>query len=207
MKKTIIAIAASVLFALSGTASADTIFSETFDAGLGGWVAEDNNSDGYTWEHNANSGWNLTGGSGGFAMADSYSSWADDWYDTLVSPVINVDGFSSVTLSAAVSYQHDTEGGYADVSYSVDSGATWIALHDWTDTFQGEIAWGIALTPGTTELMLAFEYYQPEWSYYEFQVDDVVVSGTASAVPVPAAFWLLGTGVAALHGFRRRQRA
>lgn len=203
MKKTILFLSIILMFALSMNAQAAEIYSETFSSGLGDWTAEDYNYDGYTWDHNNNPSWNFTGGSGGFAMADSYSNYADNWYDALISPVIDVTGITSLTVSAQISYQHDTDGGYADVSYSTDNGTTWTPLDEWTATYQGAASWDIDLDAGVTDFMLAFEYYQPEWSYYEYQVDDVMVEG--SAVPVPAAIWLLGSGLLGLIGLKRKK--
>ncbi len=202
MKRAILFLSMILLFALSMSVQAAEIYSENFNSGLGDWTAKDNNYDGYTWEQNNNSSWNFTGGSGGFAIADSYSSWADDWYDTLVSPIIDVTGMTDLTVSAQISYQHDTEGGYADVAYSTDNGATWKPIDEWTETYQGAASWNIDLDTGVTGFMLAFEYYQPEWSYYEYQVDDIVVEG--SAVPLPVAVWLLGSGILGIMGLRKR---
>ena len=203
MRRSILLLTAFFVLAVAPMAHADVIFTEAFSSGLGNWTVNDNNYDDYTWGYCSNGSWNFTGGSGGFAMADSYNSWADGWYDTLVSPVIDVTGFTNLTVSAQISYQHDTEDGYADVSYSVDNGTTWTPLQEWTATYQGAASWEIALDAGTTDFMLAFEYYQPEWSYYEYQVDDVVVE--SAAVPLPAGLWLMCTGLLGLIGLRKRQ--
>ncbi len=202
MNKIVVFFLTLLLLGVTVNVSADVIYTETFDSGLGNWTVEDYNADGYTWEHNNNPSWNFTGGSGGFAMADSYSSYANDWYDALISPVIDVTGYSNITVSANVSYQHDVEDGYADVSYSVDNGSSWTPLEEWTATYQGTASWDITLDAGSTDVMLSFEYYQPAWSYYEYQVDDVRVDGAASAVPVPSALWLLGAGLIGLTGLR-----
>ena len=205
MKKMLTAILMALFIGTAANAGAATIFTETFDSGLGNWSVQDNNYDDVTWEYSDVSVWNLTGGSGGFAIADSYTLWPDNgWYDALVSPVIDVTGMGDLTVSANISYQHDVDGGYADITYSVDGGSTWLALAEYTATYQGAVSFDITLDSGTTTLQLSFEYYQPETSWYEYQVDNVMVEGTASSVPVPGAFLLLATGLATLAAARRQ---
>ncbi len=87
-------------------------------------------------------------------------------------------------------------------------------------------SWGSNITPGgTTDVMAAFTnppVFDPNEHYYAFVaggsvipltvaidlvVNDETGAGDVGAVPIPAAVWLFGSGIAGLLGITRRKRA
>lgn len=89
------------------------------------------------------------------------------------------------------------------------SGTYWVALH--VDPYQGNgLSWTIAKDGTYPDSRVRRGYDSPTWMtdwywtgwYYEhaFKLE-------GAPVPIPGAIWLLGSGVAALVGFRRTRQA
>ena len=208
MKKFLVILGAVIfLFGLTGSASADILFQEDFDGsgpGFNTWTIEDYNGD-ESWE--AADGWgNLVPPHTGYAAgAEAWYSWSG-MNDVLWSPSINVSGYENITLTTGVGVV-DSSGCYeyaAILLYAED----WTASREWTswsdEDYTNEAAsWDITgFLEGATSFKVGFWFYADSDSYGYFGADNIEVTG--NPVPVPAAVWLLGSGLIGLAGVRRK---
>ncbi len=149
---------------------------EHFDSGTlpAGWTIV-NNATTCAWNFtNLEGVGNLTGGSGFSAEAASDHCGIGTYMDTsLVSPVVDFTGHSSVTLQ--FKYDYYNLGDTADVDVSPDGGTTWINIVSWTSSQRGPATFTqdvSAQLAGMSQAQVRFHYYNANWAWW-WQVDDV----------------------------------
>ncbi|MER7930082.1 carboxypeptidase regulatory-like domain-containing protein [Streptomyces sp. NPDC096057] len=163
---------------------------ETFD-GTGapdGWSVT---GSGHTWRFDDPGGrGNLTGGSGGFAIADS-GYFADGQRTSLVSPVLDLTGQDTPAIRFDTFYRKFSDASKADVDLSVDGGTTWSTVwhRDTVSAGPGTQSVALPAAAGKSSVRARFRYTGDN-AYY-WQVDDVAFGGMTCA-PVPGAL-LYGT--------------
>ncbi len=157
------------------------LFSEGFESGAlpAGWNNVNNGGD-CVWAFNDPGGvGNLTGGSGGFAMADSDACGMGTTMDTeLRTPVMDLSGLGSVS----VEFDHDFNdlGGLDTVRVDVSTNGGGI----WTNAWEiagvdanGHVVVDItALAAGQANVVVRFRYIAPGWDWW-WEVDNVIVIG------------------------------
>ncbi|MFJ9906243.1 carboxypeptidase regulatory-like domain-containing protein [Streptomyces sp. NPDC101152] len=163
---------------------------ETFD-GTGapdGWSVT---GSGNTWRFDDPAGrGNLTGGSGGFAIADS-GYFADRQNTSLVSPVLDLTGYDTPAVRFDTFYRRFSDASKADVDLSVDGGKVWSTVwhHDTVSAGPGPQSVALPAAAGKSTVRVRFRYTGDD-AYY-WQVDDVAFGGMTCA-PVPGGL-LYGT--------------
>jgi hypothetical protein len=195
------------MLALAPAAQADVVFQENFDGngpGFSAWTIEDGPDTGYTWVEQ-DAFWNYSGGSGYCAAADSDFDYAA--YDDKLSYAIDISGYTDLAMTVNVGYLNSDWGeGYEAVGYIlgyVDGNPVSTTI----DFFSGDYPDGdpqpydLSFADGASTLDLTFQFVTDGGGY--FMVDDIEITG--SPVPVPAAVWLLGSGLLGLVGMRKRQ--
>jgi hypothetical protein len=124
-------------------------------------------------------------------------------------------GVISSVIFTVNSSQAGWYGGYLDDSVSVSSGETyWIGIYSDKDRLNNSIGWIGSYFTDDENAEIAGEYVNngtiddPEWDGpYRDMKPMLRFYGSPSAVPIPAAFWLLGSGLFGLFGLRRRRRS
>jgi hypothetical protein len=160
------------------------LLNETFDSGStpAGWTVVNNGSD-CDWRFDNPGGrTNQTGGTGGFAIADSDYCGSGGFMDTeLRTPAMNCSAMSSVALQFNYDYYNLSDT--ADVDVSVNGGDSWTNVWTRSSSDRGPAQSSIDLTSiaaGQANVMVRFRYYDAYWAWY-WQVDNVKVVGTCTA--------------------------
>ena len=126
------------------------------------------------------------------------SSWGGKKYEEINHPeILKVEFDQKVYLSKIYLTDLFIENGYSEKGiYSLDGGSSWTLFSAATDSGNGELT--ISLNSATLVQYLLFTAPFPRKHDYTLAKLDV------SAVPIPAAAWLLGPGVLGLILIRRR---
>ncbi len=210
MKMINLTIAASVL-AISSSASANSL-----QPRLGGLAFYDDVA-GLTWLADAN--YAQTSSYAG-ALSDGRMTWqaANDWAASLT-----VDGVSGWRLADTL--QPDTSCGFQSGSVSYGYNCTGSEMGNLFYNVLGNVAYSLTNTGPFTNVQ-SFYFSATEqspngngaWGFDmsngvqigSYKFDDryawAVQSGDVSPVPVPAAVWLLGSGLIGLVGFAKRKK-
>ncbi len=151
-----------------------------------GWTVEDLAGDGLVWVFDDPMQIsNLTGGTGGFAEANSMLAAPSADIDTaLVSPVLDATAMTNVTLSYRQIF--DTFGSSAGaVEVSADGGTTWTVVHEVTsfvieDAVTLDVSEQLA---GSDAARVRFRYVDPPETDLFWQVDDVFL-GSRTCEPL-----------------------
>jgi hypothetical protein len=155
-----------------------------------GWEVVDNVGDGVEWVFNdPGDRGNLTpGGSGGFAIVDSYFGGYYDVDSELRTPVLNLSGQSGLKLRFATDFNifavYPPE--VADVDVTLNGGGSWTNVFRRTEAqgdFNATVELPLPMLDGQPQAQLRFRYYN---AYYDswWQVDNVKL-GVPVAPPVP----------------------
>jgi len=162
-----------------------TILSTDFSSGLpAGWTVLDNYYTGAIWRFDNPCAFsNATGGSGAFAIADSDCA-GEVWMDTdMVTPVMDLSGYTNVVLEFKSDLMICTTE-KADVDVRVN-GSAWVNVWRRTVDDYGPKTYRIHLPQADNQpsLEARFHYYN---AYYDYLwcVDDVNVTAI-STTPVP----------------------
>jgi len=155
---------------------------EDFENGLPqGWAVIDNAGTGAEWRFDdPGVRGNLTGGTGGFAIADSNYYGTVDMDTELQTPVLDMSGLSNVAILFKTDFNWFVGRGseVADVDVSVDGGATWTNV--WRKTGRGhrgprtEYIDITSLAAGEPDVVIRFHYYNAHYDWW-WQVDDVYI--------------------------------
>ena len=209
MKKFLMMTGIFIFLAITTTANADFLFQEDFDGngpGFDAWTIIDYNGS-YTWEEADGSWGNLVPGGTGYAgAADAWYSYPDGMNDVLWSPSINIAGLTDITLTTGVAVVNTDGSEYAAILLQADD---WDVSREWTswvdeDYTDAAASWDITdFLEGASSFKLGFWLYADMDSLGYFGADNIEVTG--NPVPVPAAFWLLGSGLLGLLGIRRKK--
>ena len=207
MKKIFLLLTAILLLAMVPMVQADMVFQENFDGngpGFSAWTITNGPDTGYTWVEQ-DSFWNYSGGTVNCAAADSDFDWAA--YDDKLSYTIDISGYTSLTMTVNVGYLNSDRGaGYEAVGYIlgyVDGNS----ISRTIDFFNGDYPDGdpqpydLSFADGAATLDLTFQFVTDGGGY--FMIDDIQITG--NPVPVPAAVWLLGSGLIGLIGLGKKQ--
>jgi len=169
-----------------------------------GWSVIDNEGDGRVWTfepYPASIFWNMTGGIGNYANADSDYYYfeegiTDGGMDTeLISPAFDPSNHEKLHLSFR-SYWHDNSG--EELNADIRCDGDWITIWDQTDA-QPRVGENISIeitpfTAGQSQCQIRFHYYNA--LAYMWEVDDIEVSGplsqagyTGDTYALPAEQW------------------
>ena len=169
----------------ASSASTTTLLEEHFDA----------QSVPQSWRVVGTPGWrfdnpgnrtNDTGGTGNFAIADSDHAGSVNMDTQLRTPALDLSAYAQVRLSfksrfRAYSYSDEI----ADVDISTDGGATWTNVWRKTTDQTGAVTLDLSTqAAGKANVIIRFRYYNANYAWY-WQIDDVKITGAASAPPTP----------------------
>jgi subtilisin family serine protease len=165
-------------------------FTENFNASTslpGGWTIVDIQGGGQVWQFGTHaSGLSTTGGSSGnyaFLNSDAYGSGKTQNTD-LVTPLIDMTGYSSITLSFTHYYRHYT-GTSATLSYSINGGSSWTVIQTWTASNTNPTAFNqvIAALANQANVKLKWNFTGTYGYYWDF--DNVSITGTTAVPATP----------------------
>ncbi|WP_326559829.1 Kelch repeat-containing protein [Micromonospora sp. NBC_01796] len=168
---------------------------ELFDTGgttaPDGWSVLDNLGNEQVWSFDdPGERGNLTGATGGFAIAESDLYGGPARQDTaLVSPVVDLTGVASPTIGFASDFNtpdYPEDAGIAEVDLSVDGGGSWSNVWHADDAVRGpvQVTLPIPQAAGQPDARIRFHYFEGELTAGDWWQVDRVWVGEHSCVPV-----------------------
>ncbi|MEI6778404.1 MAG: VWA domain-containing protein [Chloroflexales bacterium] len=117
---------------------------------------------------------NKTGGTGGFAIADSDQAGLVAMDSELRSPVVSFAGVSTARLifqTRFLSYEQST----ADVDVSTDGGTTWVNVWRTKTSVNGKVQIDLSSkVANKSTVQVRFRYYNARWAWF-WQIDSISV--------------------------------
>lgn len=200
---------------LSPFARAGVILSENFDPVSLPWTLVSSGGVIYGWDlGSCGMALNMTGGTGDVFCANSDLGGPGAFDLSLISPVLDLSGAGSASLSYRADYQNSLGQDTLDLDVSTNGGVGWINVLRWQESHGGAYPqWGVAVTVDLTPYLspnfrFRWRYYDPNYyalAWY-FQLDDIqVTTGAAPEIPEPGTAALLAGGLSWLLLWRRRR--
>ncbi len=164
----------------------DVMLSTGFNTGLpDGWSVTTNAHPDAYWRFEVSFGTgNLTGGSGIYAVADSYHAGTVNMDTELRTPVLNCSAYDEVLLSFRTYFEVHSGNEFADVDVSANGDAG-----PWHNVWRRQYDFGIldgalvdldlsSWAAGQSNVLIRFRYHNANWDWF-WQVDDVTVTASA----------------------------
>jgi hypothetical protein len=167
-------------------ALSDPLLTETFDGTTApaGWTVVNRGTGGWAFDDPGARG-NLTGGTGGFAIADSDHAGSGTTTDTdLVTPSLDFSALPAPQLSFNSDFKDTGSEDFTDVDFSTDNGASWTNVYHQTDSRRGPTVETVPLDAagGKAAVKLRFHYFGT-WDWW-WAIDNVtIVNRTCTPVP------------------------
>ncbi|MBN1887094.1 MAG: choice-of-anchor J domain-containing protein [Thermoflexales bacterium] len=155
-----------------------TFLDESFESGFlpQDWSIVDYAGSGGVWRFdNPDALGNLSGGSGGFAVASSYFEGAIDMDTTLSTPSVDLSSASNAILLFASDFYVFLGNTIADVDVSIDGGSNWVNVWQQTSERRGPAFEAVdisTLAAGVPDVKIRFHYYNANDEWW-WQIDDV----------------------------------
>lgn len=165
--------------------------SETFSTGTlpNCWDINDNAGNGQVWEIGSITGYTPNPGLTApyaFLNSDDFGSGNTQNAD-LVSPVIDMSGFTSVTLSFNHYFRQYLSVSTASLYYSINGGSSWNLIQSWTASTANPASFSQAIPAVAGQSQVQFRWnYTGTWGYY-WAVDDISITGTSSGTTLAVA--------------------
>jgi len=162
---------------------------ENFESGSlpQGWAIEDLAGTGEVWRFdNPGNRANNTGGSGGFAIADSGFYGGTGHQDTiLISPLVDLSTLETVDLQFNTDYDYRS-GDFASADVSNNGGATWHNVWYRSSDARGPLTVTIdisSLAAGQNDVQVRFHYGNGSFDFF-WAVDNVMIGQAPECVAV-----------------------
>jgi len=159
----------------------DTLpFAEDFDASTSlpyCWEIVDHQGNGQVWQFGTHPD-GLIGTTGNYAYLDSddYGSGNSQNAD-LIMPVLDLSAYTGVTLSFTHYFRQYQNASTARLSYSIDGGATWTEIENWTSTTANPVYYDQEIVAVAGQPAVRFKWnYTGTWGW-SWNVDDIVIDG------------------------------
>ena len=143
------------------------------------WSIVDKLENGQVWTFNNPKGREIytTTSANGFVIIDSdYYGDGNSQNSDLISPVFDFTGYTNISLEFE-HYYNEGWGSTATISYSLDNGASWNLINNWTTSSLNPEAFSLDLSAelsGQSQVLLKWSY-SGAFSLF-WAIDDIVVS-------------------------------
>lgn len=164
------------------------------------WSQVDHIGNGQVWAFGT-----ITGYTPAPALTGNYAYLSSDGYGSgnsqnadLVSPLFDLTGYTSVTLSFSHYFRSYT-GSSGTVAYSTDNGATWTTLQTFTATTANPASFSATVNAAAGQPQVLFRWnYTGTWGHY-WGVDNVQVTGTP-CTPLPVSISMIASADTVCQG-------
>jgi hypothetical protein len=181
-------------------------FTENFNASTSlppCWEIDDHIGNGQVWQF-GNHANGLTGTTGNYAFlnSDAYGYNGNQNTD-LITPRLNLTNYTDVALSFTHYFVQYMNYSTATLSYSINDGATWTLIQQWTNTTSNPASFNQVISAVAGQSHVRFKWnYIGAWGFW-WDVDDISVTGTET---VPVNLTLSGMTIpSGLHCFSATQ--
>ena len=154
-------------------------FTENFDASPpmpNCWEIIDHQGNGQVWQFGTHAS-GLTGSTGNYAYLNSDGYGSGNTQNTdLVTPTLDLTNYSDINL-AFTHYFREFTGSSATLSYSLNDGATWTQIQQWTVTTGNPTNFSQQIAAVNGQSQVKFKWnYTGTWGYY-WDIDDISITG------------------------------
>lgn len=152
------------------------------------WTQVDNTGTGKFWQFGIHPNFPNNQLTGNYAYMNSYSTGSPGpWNSDLISPLFNFSNHASVTLQFD-HYFESANVSVAQVSYTINNGATWTPLQTWTASIANPTHFSqvIAGAAGQAQVRFKWNYATPVAAYF-WEIDNISVSVAPTVITAPVS--------------------